>query len=350
MAIWFLLVYLVGATSAFFLLMCVNPYGTGILSRMSHFLQITVPALASRLTDRVCGARFAPAFAYYCSYIFKKPNPAFQLLYLVLSVGGFYVYVTYGFIYLPNPFLSYSHVHYGSFLFAVCVYSFYRTCSTRPGVITKANIAKFQDQYAMDGVLYTPRDCSTCKLPKPARSKHCSVCDICVARFDHHCIWMNSCIGLYNYKFFLLFLLSHSILCMYGGTVGLLIFLFQVKKQNLLTGIFRDSQGHRFRGSWSLVIQYIVGYQTAFFFVVVLCLMMGVVLGVFFIHHLWLINSNLTTNERMKRESLIADLESRKQRFPEKKEEVDLALQKLAVHPYNKGRFFANLKEILTAY
>ena len=349
MAIWFLLIYLVGAGSAFFLLMCVNPYGTGVLSRLSRFLQITLPAWASGLTDRVCGPRFAPAVTYYCSYIFKKPNPSFQIIYLLLSLGGFYIYVTYGFVFLPNPYISYSHVHYGSFLFALCLYSFYKTCSTRPGVITKNTIEKLQDLYPVDGLLYTVKECTTCHLPKPARSKHCSVCNICVARFDHHCIWMNSCVGLYNYKFFLLFLLAHSILCMYGGTLGLLIFMFQIKQQNLLTGVFRDSQGHRFRGSWNLVLQYIVGHQTAFFFVVVLCLMMGVVLGIFFVHHLWLVNQNLTTNERMKREELLAHLEARKTKFPEKKDEVEAEIKKLAGNPYNKG-FYANLREIVLAY
>lgn len=160
---------------------------------------------------------------------------------------------------------------------------------------------------------------------------------------------MNSCVGLYNYKFFLLFLLAHTVLCMYGGTLGLMIFMFQVKKQNLLTGVFRDYQGNRFRGSWSLVLQYIVGHQTAFFFVVVLCLMMGVVLGIFFIHHLWLVNQNLTTNERMKREEILANLEARKSRFPEKKAEVEAEVQKLQGNPYNKG-FCSNLREILLAY
>ena len=171
MGIWFLLLYLVGVGSLFFILMCVNPHGTGILARMNRFCYDTLPEWGTSITTKICGPRCAPALTYYCSYIFKKRNPFFQvssrqILYLLLSVGGFFIYCMFGFVHLPNPYLSYSHVHYGTVVFAICLYSFMKTSFTSPGVVTKATEPKLKDVFPMDNLLYTPKDCSTCKIPK----------------------------------------------------------------------------------------------------------------------------------------------------------------------------------------
>lgn len=61
----------------------------------------------------------------------------------------------------------------------------------------------FRKLYPFDKILYFPNTiCRTCKINKPARSKHCSKCAICVSGEDHHCIWLNCCISDSNYKYF----------------------------------------------------------------------------------------------------------------------------------------------------
>ncbi|XP_009889026.1 PREDICTED: LOW QUALITY PROTEIN: palmitoyltransferase ZDHHC15 [Charadrius vociferus] len=59
------------------------------------------------------------------------------------------------------------------------------------------------------------RFCDRCQLIKPDRCHHCSVCAVCVLKMDHHCPWVNNCIGFSNYKFFLLFLAYSLLYCLY---------------------------------------------------------------------------------------------------------------------------------------
>ena len=37
--------------------------------------------------------------------------------------------------------------------------------------------------------------CSTCEIERIRRCKHCSRCNTCVFRMDHHCGWLNNCVG-----------------------------------------------------------------------------------------------------------------------------------------------------------
>lgn len=96
----------------------------------------------------------------------------------------------------------------------------YKCVVTKPFITNEIRETEMT-RYPFDHVIFHPGNrCRTCLTLKPARSKHCSLCGTCVARHDHHCVWLANCVGLRNYRYFLLLLLSLSTLLMYGSYLG----------------------------------------------------------------------------------------------------------------------------------
>ncbi len=52
------------------------------------------------------------------------------------------------------------------------------------------------------------RWCDFCQGYQPPGGAHCPDCNVCIAGYDHHCVWMGTCIGKKNYRQFVRFNVS----------------------------------------------------------------------------------------------------------------------------------------------
>ncbi|XP_008301865.1 palmitoyltransferase ZDHHC23-B isoform X1 [Stegastes partitus] len=76
--------------------------------------------------------------------------------------------------------------------------------------------------------------CPVCRVVRPPRAGHCRICGVCVLRLDHHCVWINSCVGQANHRSFLLTLVFFLLTSLYGI---ILVLQSVCPQQNVLTAL-----------------------------------------------------------------------------------------------------------------
>lgn len=76
-----------------------------------------------------------------------------------------------------------------------------------PEYFSAISLPTYRDSHHGVAVKY----CPTCHIWRPPRTSHCGVCNACVVNQDHHCIYINNCVGLRNYKYFLWFVLGATV-------------------------------------------------------------------------------------------------------------------------------------------
>jgi palmitoyltransferase ZDHHC2/15/20 len=174
------------------------------------------------------------------------------------------------------PFLSLS---------ILVIWSFTMTCFVDPGSVSVGEMNGIEEEGGVS--LLEPLQnsslaiqhpsthsyCKKCHIYRPLRAHHCSSCNKCVLKMDHHCPWFGTCIGLYNYRFFVLFLFYTDIYCFFIA--------FQLYFYN----------------------KRITNNDINPFLVWVASLVFGIVLLLFLTSHVYLLLRNQTTLESLERKS-----------------------------------------------
>ncbi|CAM9139849.1 unnamed protein product [Scytosiphon promiscuus] len=110
-----------------------------------------------------------------------------------------------------------------TFLTVMAVWCHLKTMLSEPGVVPRAALP-LRDESEDGAVAANHTLCGRCESYKPTRAHHCRLCGRCVVRMDHHCPWMNNCVGVANQKYFILFLFYA--LAVTGYAVGLVLYHF----------------------------------------------------------------------------------------------------------------------------
>ncbi|XP_060116709.1 palmitoyltransferase ZDHHC4 [Heteronotia binoei] len=233
--------------------------------------------------------------------LFHTRHCLFVVLHLALEVlvYGEYTWEVFGYCQelefgLPLLLLPYLLLTVNMAFFVLC-------SKTDPGAITKSNQALFLRAYAYDGVMFERgAKCVACSTRKPARSKHCGVCRACVHRFDHHCIWVNNCIGAFNTKYFLVYLLTLGAMATTIAAVTAAFLIQVVTLSNLMLGYYTDDQGQERQVDAFVVIQHLFLTFPRMVFMLGFVIVFAAILSLYFCFGLYLLLINQTSYEWFK--------------------------------------------------
>ncbi|WFD44847.1 protein S-acyltransferase [Malassezia psittaci] len=130
--------------------------------------------------------------------------------------------------------------------------------------------------------------------PKPERAHHCKTCKMCVLKFDHHCPWINQCVGLGNERYFILFMLWFS----------------------LGTGIFGITGYHlAYEALWEYRWPYTHTPRVIFIMLYTIAVVMGFAVFILAVWHLYLVASGETSVESQDNAHYRSMAKERKEQF-----------------------------------
>ncbi|CAN6565842.1 unnamed protein product [Malus baccata var. baccata] len=200
--------------------------------------------------------------------------PIFMVILLIGTVCYITVFIFIdGWVGLKSPAGSLNALVFIS-LASLCLFSFFCCVLTDPGHVPASYVPDVEHSVVSNQESKKNVRCDKCSTYKPPRTHHCRVCRRCVLRMDHHCMWINNCVGYWNYKAFFMLALYATLACLYS-TVMIIKCVSQKDFE------FIGSDTHK------------VFYVMSGLVMASLTVMLGALLG----WHIYLITNNMTTIE-----------------------------------------------------
>ena len=133
------------------------------------------------------------------------------------------------------------------------------------------------------GYIINYKFCPSCGIIRPNRSTHCSDCNNCVERLDHHCPWIGNCTGKRNYLYFFIFLILLNILY-------ILFIIFCIA--HIIMSVNENKKNKSVAESFCEIIISL--------YIIIYCFIIMWFIIALLIYHLKLIFNNTTTKEELR--------------------------------------------------
>ena len=163
---------------------------------------------------------------------------------------------------------------------------------TNPGFVNQDKLNKEKIKNKLKELPF----CKKCDKPRPFKSHHCSTCQTCILKMDHHCPWIFNCVGFANQKFFYQFLFYAS-LGDFLGAIGLLTKICDPGFSDML-----NKPSRKINLNNNLFLEIIRVLKDPLFIILGfgLCIAMAIAIGFLFIYQTYLILNDSSSIDHKK--------------------------------------------------
>lgn len=183
-----------------------------------------------------------------------------------------------------------------SFGFYICAFMTIITHTlsmvTNPGFVNQEKLKKEKIKSKLKELPF----CKKCDKNRPFKSHHCSTCQTCILKMDHHCPWIFNCVGFANQKFFYLFLFYAS-LGDFLGAIGLLTKICDPSFSGMLN---RPSRKINLQNNLFLEIIRVLKDPLLIILGFGLCIAMAIAIGFLFLYQTYLILNDSSSIDHKK--------------------------------------------------